>query len=441
MNANFRVRALLCLYTSLLLGSFSVHSQALTLGDSLPPALWQTPLPAINHHRETLTLGEFNEPLILLDFWATWCSPCIAMLPRQDSLQKQFADRLRILPVTYQSREEVSGFLKKYAQRKGLHLETPEVVDDEVLNSVFPHATLPHYVWVKNGIVKAITGHEDVNARQIAGMLNEEALTMKTKSQVPPLGYSPAKVTLTEFLAHNRPDLLAGFGFRSVLSGYIPGLASQVSVTRPADGFPAYRFTFTNVPLLRLFQFAYGEGTSFTNLSSILLETPDSARVMQPHSVTDFMEWNLKHAWCYELVLPDAFSGDGFEMLRKQLALLFPQYEVAIENRSLPVLALQREPEHPLAVAPDTTFSESYDGFTYAFSGTASRFVKTLNGIYLAGISETVVDLTGSSQTIALRLEANLSKVSELDKALRPHGLRLSKTTASIPALIIKDAP
>ena len=441
MIAKKRVRALLCLCSSLLLSGFYASSQPLSVGDPLPASLWETPLSVVNHPSETLTLSRFKDRLLILDFWATWCGPCIGMLPRQDSLQKQFAAELQILPVTYESGSVVSAFMEKYARRKGLSFQEPEVVSDTLLSRFFPHSTVPHYVWIKDGVVQAITGHQEVNTEKITAMLSQQVVTLKTKSQTAPLGYAPNRVSLAEFVARNHPDLLAEFGYRSLLSGYIPGLASQVKVVRPVDESSSWRFTFTNVPLLRLFQFAYGQGASFTNLSSILIETPDSARVMQPRSVTDFMEWNLQHAWCYELQLPASVSGDGFAFLRRQLSLLFPDFQVVVENRLMPVLSLERDPDTPLSVSPSASFRESYDGFTYEFTGTAAQFVRGLNGIYLGGISETVVDKTGSDQTLDLSLQANMSQVTDLDRALRAHGLRLNKTTATIPVLVIKDAP
>jgi thiol-disulfide isomerase/thioredoxin len=50
----------------------------------------------------------------LIEFWATWCSPCLRKMPRLVELQKEIGeDRLAIVAISSESREGVTGFLDR----------------------------------------------------------------------------------------------------------------------------------------------------------------------------------------------------------------------------------------------------------------------------------------------------------------------------------------
>ncbi len=38
-------------------------------------------------------LSDYRGKVVLLDFWATWCGPCIAAMPKMQSLHERYADR------------------------------------------------------------------------------------------------------------------------------------------------------------------------------------------------------------------------------------------------------------------------------------------------------------------------------------------------------------
>jgi thiol-disulfide isomerase/thioredoxin len=49
---------------------------------------------------------EFKGSVLVLDFWATWCGPCIAEVPMLNSLQEKYASKgLKVIGVTMASGE------------------------------------------------------------------------------------------------------------------------------------------------------------------------------------------------------------------------------------------------------------------------------------------------------------------------------------------------
>src|SRR5690606_1352951 len=75
----------------------------LHIGDTVPEYVWQLPLQVVNHPegKKVITLNEYRGKMIILDFWGTFCSSCIAAMPRINEVQQQFLDKMVVLPVSW----------------------------------------------------------------------------------------------------------------------------------------------------------------------------------------------------------------------------------------------------------------------------------------------------------------------------------------------------
>ncbi|RKE92166.1 thiol-disulfide isomerase/thioredoxin [Ichthyenterobacterium magnum] len=58
--------------------------------------------------------------VVFLNFWATWCPPCIAELPQIQELYNDYNDKVEFVIVSNEKRETIQKFL----DRKGYELET-----------------------------------------------------------------------------------------------------------------------------------------------------------------------------------------------------------------------------------------------------------------------------------------------------------------------------
>jgi len=85
----------------------------------LPPVL-PRPAPSFaikNLTGETVALENYRGKVVLLDFWATWCKPCVKSMPALQKLHEQFAARefsVLGIAIDEKGRKVVEPFIKKH---------------------------------------------------------------------------------------------------------------------------------------------------------------------------------------------------------------------------------------------------------------------------------------------------------------------------------------
>lgn len=386
-------------------------------------------------------LSDFRGKLLILDFWATWCSPCVAMIPKMDSLQKVFGDRLVILPVAYQSEGEVTSFFGRmaalYPGQNAYRNKNMMVIEDKVLRQLFPNNTLPHYVWIDaKGVLRAQTGSDKVNSKSITEVLASDTFVMPMKVDDQPIAYDRKKPFLIGGNGGDGTNLL----YHSVLTGYTPGLVSNFRNHPPDSSSSNYRVVLQNLPITWFYQVAYGNGEWLSN-SRIRYDVRDSTGLWWMDKSVSYENWQKAgNAFCYELFTSGEMVKNTFKLMQQDLDRMFPQYatQFVMERRKCLVLTAIANTDGIYSRGGNTR--TSYDATGCRMQNAEFKFfIRRLNAIYLQHNPLPFVDESGIQGKVDLQIDGNLSNIEVLNTGLAVYGLKIIEAERGVGVLVVSD--
>jgi thiol-disulfide isomerase/thioredoxin len=117
--------------------------------DSLRPIRRGEPAPAFAlpdvDHAQTVSLAQLRGQVVLLDFWATWCGPCVAMLPTMDAVHQRWTSRgVAFLGINSDGGGATLDELKRFLSAHPIPY--PVVVDDGSVGALYKVEALPTLV-------------------------------------------------------------------------------------------------------------------------------------------------------------------------------------------------------------------------------------------------------------------------------------------------------
>jgi peroxiredoxin len=123
---------------------------------------------------KTVKLSEQKGSVVLLDFWATWCGPCVKALPH---VQKLSADKDRAekgLKVWAVNAREKNPTIQKFIDDNKYTFGVPLDTSGEVMKS-YNVSGIPTTVVVgKDGkVAKTFVGYSDANLKQLDAAIDE----------------------------------------------------------------------------------------------------------------------------------------------------------------------------------------------------------------------------------------------------------------------------
>lgn len=154
--------------------------EKLAVGDTLPHITGTTT------DGLDLYLDEWKGKVVILEFWATWCSPCLTGLKHLNDLKDQLGDDLEIVAISREAGERQKRFAS--------HTQYPFwfVEHRPLFDTLFPHRVIPHTVVVgPEGNIAAITAPENITQEIIHDLLKGKVVSLPLKNDTP---WSPTEL-------------------------------------------------------------------------------------------------------------------------------------------------------------------------------------------------------------------------------------------------------
>jgi len=394
----------------------------LKLGDTMPDITIQN---VINYKTKAIRLADFKDKLVILDFWGTYCMPCVEHFPFIQSLQNKFAKKVFFLPVDIDYKFDSPSRVINFFKTRKIAFNLPSVVQDSLLKKMFNVQYMGRYVWIQNGVIKQITDAEEVTEQNILKTLKKEQLPLRQVVRV------ENDYTKPLFIAGNASSVLLTYCIRSMLFRYSPQLRgggfdtdSMGNVTRIYD----YNSTVLNLILL-----ANPDYNHFHARIKLLTKKPEM--IMENPQTDSALRKNL---YGYEAIFPSVPKQTAIRYVKQDLARYFPfvlDSAKIMDTCWVLKLSNEKKPKVNARGKSETNIYEQLGLPVYFHDHPLSELRLELEFLFKVP----VIDETGYTSNVWLDLPGDASDPIEVSKSLQKQGFTLTKELRPIEFLLIKD--
>jgi thiol-disulfide isomerase/thioredoxin len=165
---------------ALLFLCISVHGQPIyktgdKVADFAIPTIINSPTPVSN-------LSDIKKDIVILDFFGTWCAPCIKALPHLSLLQEKYKDRIAIILLSNEQQPKLEKFISNRQP-----FSFPVIVDSEnKITSLFTPPSYPYTVVMDaNKNILALTDAASITTTKIEEWLMTKPTAITPVATVP----------------------------------------------------------------------------------------------------------------------------------------------------------------------------------------------------------------------------------------------------------------
>ncbi len=329
-------------------------AKPLAVGDPAPPLsveAWSQLPDGVDPHAG-YDWESLRGTTVVVEFWATWCGPCIAAIPHMNDLAKAFEGEVVFISVTDEPEEKTLALREKRPMESVLGFDT-----DKSMHKAYQVRAIPKTIVVdKEGKVASITHPNRLTAEKLRGHVEGR---------------------------HDEPAANGGGG-----GGAEPW--SIGSISSGVDPFDRRH----NVPVCQIvFRESIGKGmmrtgkgpTNVTSIDSSPLELITYVFEVQPWQVTMPQGYDDAEGAHYDLIvrLPEETFGDQRKLVQS-LVLNGMGMEASVKDVAVTGYVLSREdaPSKLEAADPVEPGGFSVSNYTYESLSTGlDTFARWLQGV------------------------------------------------------------
>ncbi len=133
---------------------------------------------------ETYRLAdELGEKVIILNFWATWCRPCLREMPHVNNLYEKYKDQnLQVLAISIDTAASLSR-IRPTINRHRFTFPVLLDTDNNVIRNYSPNRNVPYMVIIgaDGTIVREFSGYRPGDEQLVERIVQQEIEKLKSK--------------------------------------------------------------------------------------------------------------------------------------------------------------------------------------------------------------------------------------------------------------------
>lgn len=128
---------------------------------------------AVTSKSEKIDLKKINSPIIILNFWASWCTPCIAEFESLNKLILKFGEKIKVIGINNDTEDALKA-ISKIENKYGLKFSS--IPDEEgKFAEMFNVSRIPStIVYHKGKVIKFSEKEFDFMNEQFTDMINKK---------------------------------------------------------------------------------------------------------------------------------------------------------------------------------------------------------------------------------------------------------------------------